>query len=120
MLVFENITMFEAIYDSAQTVYPEIKDLIIVVGFTESENGVMLLEGQNEDIGKFKILINSDNDDQKLTATYFMAGLSMVVYKLKYNDFVQPTIDNLNYKEIMDNIVASFMDTPYRGEYVYE
>ena len=122
MLMFENVAMFEVIYDSVKNVYPELKDTIIVVGFMEDNKGVMLLEGTEEDAGKYKIAM-TPNDDVRLTVTFFISGLSMLVYKLRYGEYIQSInqcIDNENYKNILDTITESLEAVSYKGEYVYE
>lgn len=121
MLVFENVEMFKAIYDSAKTIYPELQGETIVVGYANINAGVQLLEGTNEDEGKYKIVMVPD-DDMKIMASFFIGGLSMLVYKLKSNTYTHPIVnpDNAEYKEIFDNIVTAFSDVPYKGEYTYD
>lgn len=125
MLIFENIAMFETIYDSAKKCYPELRETMIVVGYTDSSSGVLLLEGTEEDTGKYKIAINASGDDDKTTATFFMAGLAMVVYRLKYDSYVHPLAEgefaiNDEYKEILSTLIKVFEHVPYGGEYVHE
>lgn len=125
MLIFENIAMFETIYDSAKKCYPELRETMIVVGYTDSSSGVLLLEGTEEDTGKYKIAINASGDDDKTTATFFMAGLAMVVYRLKYDSYVHPLAEgefaiNDKYKEVLSTLIKAFEHVPYGGEYVHE
>lgn len=125
MLIFENVAMFEAIYDAAKKCYPELRETMIVVGYTDSSSGVLLLEGTEEDAGKYKIAINSSGDDDKITATFFMAGLAMLVYRLKYDNYVHPLAGdefaiNDEYKEILSTLTKAFEHVPYGGEYGHE
>ena len=125
MLVFENIAMFEAIYDSVKKIYPELVNTIIVVDYAESKAGVQLLEGIDDDAGKYKIAI-SPSEDQKVLASFFMGGLAMLVYKLKNNHYVHPASQDVEfkpddeYKAIFATIIKAFEKVPYKGEYAHE
>jgi len=125
MLVFDNVAMFEAIYDSVKKTYPELVNTVIVVGYAESKAGVMLLEGTDEDAGKYKIAI-TPSDDQKVLASFFMGGLAMLIHKLRYNKYVHPASQDVefkpddDYKAIFATIVKAFENVPYGGEYVHE
>lgn len=124
MLILENVAMFEAIYDAAKKHYPELQETMVVVGHTSSNSGVLLLEGTDEDAGKFKIAVNTENDDENITATFFMAGVAMLVYKLRFQAYVHPISEkfeiNDDYKLIMDTIAKEFEHVPYGGEYAHE
>lgn len=125
MLIFENVALFEAIYDAAKPHFPELQNAMVVVGYTDSKSGVLLLEGTEEDAGKYKIAINPSGDDEKITATFFMAGLAMLVYRLKYDTYVHPLAGeefaiNDDYKAILNTISKAFEHVPYGGEYAHE
>lgn len=123
MLIFENVSVFEAIYDVAKRIYPELKDTVIVVGHTSSDSGVLLLEGKDDDAGKFKIVVNTENDNEQTVATYFMGGLAMLIHKLKYNNYATPMeqgVVNKEFEEIMNTLVHAFERVPYGGEYIHE
>jgi hypothetical protein len=125
MLVFDNVAMFEAIYDSAKKTYPELVDTIITVGYTETKAGVLLLEGTEEDAGKYKIAI-SPSGDEKVLASFFMGGLAMLIHKLRHNTYVHPASQDVEfkpddeYKQIFATIVKAFETVPYGGEYAHE
>lgn len=125
MLVFDNVAMFEAIYDSVKKIYPILVDTIIVVDYAESKAGVMLLEGTDEDAGKYKIAI-SPSDDKKVLASFFMGGLAMLIYKLTHQKYIHPLSQDADfkpdddYKQIFATIVKAFENVPYGGEYVHE
>jgi hypothetical protein len=125
MLVLENVAMFEAIYDATKKIYPIISDTIIVVGYADIRAGVQLLEGTEDDTGKYKIAV-APSDDNQILASFFMGGLAMLIYKLKYDKYVHPVSQDTefkpddNYKEILDNIIKAFEHVPYGGEYAHE
>ena len=108
MLIFEKIPMFKAIYDCAKKIYPELEEANIVVDFTTTTDGVQLLEGTEEDAGKFKIAVNN-SDDIQIVGSFFMAGLTMLVYYLRTGDHVHPITDEYKarhseYSNIADAI----------------
>lgn len=111
MLVFAHKELIEKIYGIAETLYPELKDEIIVMDYTNYNYGVHLLIGTEEDEGKYKIAINP-SDDELIIASLFISGLSMLVYKLKYNKDVHPIYDEVNdteYKNIYSSISTHFL-----------
>lgn len=125
MLIFANVALFESIYDCAKKLYPELNDTFILVDYTDSKTGVLLLEGTDEDAGKYKIAVCT-SEDERVNASFFIGGLSMLIYKLKYDKFVHPAssdtefVPDERYKEIFKAIVKAFEHEPYHGEYAHE
>lgn len=125
MLIFDNVAMFEAIYDVAKKLYPVLVDTIITVGYAETNAGVLLLEGFDEDAGKYKIAV-SPSDDTKVLASFFIGGLSMLVHKLTTDKYVHPISTDPEFKpdekyqQIFESIVKGFETVPYGGEYAHE
>lgn len=117
MLVFKETALFEAIYDVAKEIYPEIKDVRTLVSFSNCKEGVQLLEGTEEDKGTYKIAVNvSELNDQHSNSLLFITGLSMLVYKLKAGEYMHPIIHNepetvSEYYEIAKSISDKFHET---------
>lgn len=126
MLIFENVALIEAMYDSAKKAYPQLQDTTIFVGYGETNVGVSVLEGTDEDAGKYKIVV-SPSDNERLAAAYFISGLSILIYKLTHGEegYVHPIDDNTlqvneDYQVIFKNMANAFNEAEYKGEYVHE
>lgn len=122
MLIFEKIPMFKSIYDCAKQIYPELVDAQIVVDYVDTTVGVQLLEGTDEDAGKYKIIVDNHGDDMTIIATFFIAGLAMLVYRLKTGEYVHPIIDEQKaltseYSEIVKKLTNAYNGVTCEWEY---
>ena len=91
MLIFEDTLLFQNIYDVTKHLYPESIYPIITVEFGNCKENVQLLEGYDEDKGKYKIVVNPQ-EDKDILASLFISGMAMLVYHLKSGGYVHPII----------------------------
>ena len=118
MLIFNNVMLFQTLYDCAKKQYPFIEDVEIYIDYEFDKFGVKLLEGTKEDKGKFQITISPTNDE-RMMATYFVNGLTMLILKLKYGD-ISNNAHADKQEEVENNIMKEFETKDYNGEYVYK
>ena len=99
--------IFKALYDEVAKIYPEIKKVEILVAFENHKNGVMLLVGIDEDTDKYKLAINPSIDEE-IVARFFITGLALLIYHLKYDKYVHPLAPDKEYQtdEHYDRIIA--------------
>ena len=124
MLVFEHIAMFEAIYDVTKKLYPEIMDVTVTVGYAPCRENVQLLEGYDEDKGKYKIVINPQ-EDKIIVGSLFVSGMAMLVYHLKSGGYVHPITrpheaSVSTYKTYFQSIADAFANASDYEEVIYE
>ena len=117
MLIFNNVMLFQTIYDCAKKTYPFIEEVEIYINYEFDKFGVKLRECVDEGKRKFQISITV-SDNEPLNATCFVSGLTMVIYKLKYGDMEDDSSEK--QKEIEDNIMKEFETKDYNGEYIYK
>lgn len=123
MLVFEDIAMFESIYDITKELYPEIEDIVVTVGYGVCKENVQLLEGYDEDKGKYKIVIHPQ-EDKVIKGSLFVSGMAMLVYHIKSGGYVHPITrpheaSVSTYKTYFQAIASAFKDAPDKEEITY-
>lgn len=123
MLIFENIALFESIYDVTKNLYPEIADTIVTVGYANCKENVQILKGYDEDKGKYKIVV-SPQEDKAIMASLFVSGMAMLVYHIKSGGYVHPITRPYEasvstYKTYFKTIADAFKDAPDKEEVIY-
>lgn len=107
MLRIEFNKIFETLYHEVKKEYPEVEKVEILVSFENHKNGVMLLVGDEEDTNRYKISINPSTDEE-IVARFFITGLALLIYHLKYDKYVHPLAPDEEYQtdEHYDRIIA--------------
>ena len=126
MLLIQHLGPIQAAYNCAKKVCPELETTTVYVEITDKVKKVTVLEGDEEDEGKYKILINVSTD-KGINAHNFTVGIAQVAFRLRYGEFV---IDALrgpggataanDYNQLIDAITEELNNTPYISNVIYE
>ena len=126
MLIFEHLGAFKAVHDCVKALYPEIEPVPIIVEPSDTVRKVAVLEGVNEDKGKYKVLVGVV-PDKGVNAHNFAIGLAQIVYRVKYGEFI---IDALhgenepvaakNYSDIIGHITNYLNDAMFISNLIIE
>ena len=126
MLIFEHLGAFKAVHDCVKAIYPEIESVPIVVETNNDVRKVAVLEGADEDQGKYKILINV-SPDKGINAYNFATGLAQIVYRVQYGEFVLDTLHGENevtgakyYNDIVKRITNLMNNTMFINNFIIE
>ena len=120
MLHLEYEEAFKEIYNKAEAVNPELKELNIIYN-TNSDMGVKVAKGTDEHEGVYKIscpgfkeVINTETssiqinkDDILYTMYCFALGIALIVYGIKYKEEFKENKDNA---EKLNDILYEFFD----------
>lgn len=129
MLIFENLGAFKAIHECAKQLYPEITLVPVVIELSESVTRVVVLEGTDEDTGKYKIVLKIV-PDKSLNEHNFTVGLAQVIFRVKYGVYVLDALRGelkgesanaaKNYNLIIDSITEKLNNTMYINNLICE
>lgn len=86
MLKPEYGDIFQALYDRAEELNPEIKNVPILYN-TNSEKGVEIGKGTQEDEGTYRISCEKNDSNPDYTISSFALGLALVIYDVKYGEY---------------------------------
>ncbi len=95
----------------ATELYPELGTVKeISFEYTNAKEGVQLLEGFDEDEGKYKICFN-ESTDGTVIMSFFAAGFAMLVFHLQTGQYIHPVLRRAEaevspYKTIYENIMS--------------
>lgn len=126
MLLFEHLGAFQAAYECAKKLYPEIETIPIIVQPDEKISRVAVLEGTDEDKGKYKILIRVTSE-KGMNAYSFSVGLAQIIFRVKYGNFVLDSMSDGNpnkvandYNDIIDSITKRLNDIMFINNLIIE